>query len=64
MSGLPILDRWGNGAFNLRARYVGTVTNSETEQKYHFLFTGHIVVTPTGEAHFSEGDIELKPIGG
>jgi hypothetical protein len=43
---------------------VGTVTSVETGQQYHFLFTGHILVTATGQAHFSGVDINLTPIGG
>ena len=53
----------GTGRFNLTARYVGTVTSLETGQRYHFAFTGHIVVTPSGQVHFSGGDIKLTAIG-
>jgi hypothetical protein len=54
----------GNGASNFGVRYVGTVTNAATGQRYHFLFTGHILVTASGQVHFSGGEIKLKPIGG
>jgi hypothetical protein len=53
-----------NGGFNIFGRFVGTVTSLETGQQYHFLWTGHIVVTPIGQVHFSGGAIKLTPIGG
>jgi hypothetical protein len=54
----------GNGASNFSVRHVGTVTSGDTGQRYHFLFTGHIVVTVSGQVHFFGGDIKLTPIGG
>jgi hypothetical protein len=59
-----VQERTEDGSFNLIGTYVGTVTSLETGQRYHFLFTAHIRVTPSGQVHFSGGDIKLRPIGG
>jgi len=52
------------GQFRLKVRFEGTAVGMETSQRYRVGFTALIQVTPTGQVHFSGGDIRLTPIGG